>query len=89
VWLVVAAVLLCAHTHAFKLHAASEVAANDKQGRLALCRYSLRVQRLFATRITPDDHWRFDRSRRLSDINARMPRPPTGGYQNAVLENAP
>jgi hypothetical protein len=33
---------LCAQAHAFNLHAATKVAANDKQGRLILCRYILR-----------------------------------------------
>ena len=29
---------LCAQAHGFNLHAATKVAANDKQGRLTLCR---------------------------------------------------
>jgi hypothetical protein len=33
---------LCAQSHAFNLHAATRVAANDQQGRLALCKYILR-----------------------------------------------
>ena len=33
---------LCAQDHGFNLHGASRVAANDKQGRLTLCRYILR-----------------------------------------------
>jgi hypothetical protein len=33
---------LCAQDHGFNLHAATRVAANDKQGRLTLCRYILR-----------------------------------------------
>jgi hypothetical protein len=33
---------LCAQTQGFNLHAATKVAANDKQGRLALCKYILR-----------------------------------------------
>ena len=33
---------LCAQEHAFNLHAATRVAANDQQGRLALCKYILR-----------------------------------------------
>jgi hypothetical protein len=33
---------LCATSHAFNLHAATRVAANDEQGRLALCKYILR-----------------------------------------------
>ena len=33
---------LCAQSHGFNLHAATKVAANDKQGRLALCKYILR-----------------------------------------------
>jgi hypothetical protein len=33
---------LCAQAHGFNLHAATKVGANDKQGRLALCRYILR-----------------------------------------------
>ena len=32
---------LCAQDHGFNLHGASRVAANDKQGRVALCRYIL------------------------------------------------
>jgi hypothetical protein len=33
---------LCAQTQGFNLHAATKVAANDTQGRLALCKYILR-----------------------------------------------
>jgi Putative transposase len=33
---------LCAQEHGFNLHAATKVAANDKQGRLTLCKYILR-----------------------------------------------
>jgi hypothetical protein len=33
---------LCAQDQAFSLHAATKVAANDKQGRLTLCKYILR-----------------------------------------------
>ena len=33
---------LCAQSHGFNLQAATRVAANDKQGRLTLCRYILR-----------------------------------------------
>ena len=33
---------LCAQTQGFNLHAATKVAANDKQGRLTLCKYILR-----------------------------------------------
>jgi Putative transposase len=33
---------LCAQDHGFNLHGASRVAANDKPGRLTLCRYILR-----------------------------------------------
>ena len=33
---------LCAQNHGFNLHACTKVAANDKQGRLALCKYILR-----------------------------------------------
>jgi hypothetical protein len=33
---------LCAQTQGFNLHAATKVAANDKPGRLTLCRYILR-----------------------------------------------
>ena len=33
---------LCAQSNAFNLHAATRVAANDQQGRLALCKYILR-----------------------------------------------
>ena len=33
---------LCAQEHGFNLQAATRVAANDKQGRLTLCRYLLR-----------------------------------------------
>jgi hypothetical protein len=33
---------LCAQARAFNLHAATRVGANDKQGRLTLCRYILR-----------------------------------------------
>ena len=33
---------LCAQDHGFNLHAATKVAANDKQGRLTLCKYILR-----------------------------------------------
>jgi hypothetical protein len=33
---------LCAQTHGFNLHAATKVAANDKQGRVTLCKYILR-----------------------------------------------
>jgi hypothetical protein len=33
---------LCAQTQGFNLHAATKVAANDTQGRLALCKYVLR-----------------------------------------------
>jgi len=33
---------LCAQTQGFILHAATKVAAHDKQGRLTLCRYVLR-----------------------------------------------
>ncbi len=33
---------LCARNHGFNLHACTKVAANDKQGRLALCKYILR-----------------------------------------------
>jgi len=33
---------LCAQTQGFNLHAATRVAANDTQGRLALCKYILR-----------------------------------------------
>jgi hypothetical protein len=33
---------LCAQDHGFNLHAATRVAANDKQGRLTLCKYILR-----------------------------------------------
>ena len=33
---------LCAQEHGFNLHGATRVAANDKQGRLTLCKYILR-----------------------------------------------
>ena len=33
---------LCSQAHAFNLHAATKVVANDKQGRLTLCKYILR-----------------------------------------------
>jgi hypothetical protein len=33
---------LCGQSHGFNLHAATKVAANDKQGRLTLCKYILR-----------------------------------------------
>jgi hypothetical protein len=33
---------LCAQDHGFNLHGATKVAANDKQGRLTLCKYILR-----------------------------------------------
>ena len=33
---------LCSQAHGFNLHAATKVAANDKQGRLTLCKYILR-----------------------------------------------
>jgi len=33
---------LCAQSHSFNLHAATRVAANDKHGRLTLCKYILR-----------------------------------------------
>ena len=33
---------LCAQDHGFNLHAATKVAANDKQDRLTLCKYILR-----------------------------------------------
>ena len=33
---------LCARDHGFNLHAATKVAANDKQGRVTLCKYILR-----------------------------------------------
>jgi hypothetical protein len=33
---------LCAKDHGFNLHAATRVAADDKQGRLTLCKYILR-----------------------------------------------
>ena len=33
---------LCAQSHGFNLHAATKVAANDKQGRVTLCKYILR-----------------------------------------------
>jgi hypothetical protein len=33
---------LCSQAHGFNLHAATKVAANDKQGRVTLCKYILR-----------------------------------------------
>jgi hypothetical protein len=42
---------LCAQTQGFNLHAATKVAANDTQGRFALCRYILRPR--FAARQRP------------------------------------
>jgi hypothetical protein len=36
---------LCAQDHGFNLHGASRVAANDKPGRLTLCRRRARAQR--------------------------------------------
>ena len=33
---------LCSQAHGFNLHAATRVAANDKQGRVTLCKYILR-----------------------------------------------
>jgi hypothetical protein len=33
---------LCAQDHGFNLHGATRVAANDKPGRISLCRYMLR-----------------------------------------------
>jgi Putative transposase. len=33
---------LCAQEHGFNLHASTKVAANDKPGRVTLCRYILR-----------------------------------------------
>ena len=33
---------LCSQAHGFNLHAATKVAANDKQGRVSLCKYILR-----------------------------------------------
>jgi hypothetical protein len=32
---------LCAQAHGFNVHGATRVVANDKQGRLTLCRYIL------------------------------------------------
>jgi hypothetical protein len=59
---------LCAQDHAFNLHAATRVAANDKQGRLTLCRYILRPplanDRL---RIVDDSHVRLDFKKPWSD----------------------
>ena len=39
---------LCAQDHGFNLHGATRVAANDKLGRITLCRYILRPR--FAAR---------------------------------------
>jgi hypothetical protein len=59
---------LCAQDHAFNLHAATKVAANDKQGRLTLCRYILRPplanDRL---KIVDDSHVRLDFKKPWSD----------------------
>jgi hypothetical protein len=63
---------LCAQDHAFNLHAATRVAANDKQGRLTLCRYILRPplanDRL---RIVDDSHVRLDFKKPWSDGDGR------------------
>ena len=59
---------LCAQARAFNLHAATRVAANDKQGRLTLCRYILRPplanDRL---KIVDDNHVRLDFKKPWSD----------------------
>jgi len=59
---------LCAQSRAFNLHAATRVAANDKQGRLTLCRYILRPplanDRL---KIVDDNHVRLDFKKPWSD----------------------
>lgn len=59
---------LCAQDHGFNLHAATRVAANDKQGRLTLCRYILRPplanDRL---KIVDDSHVRLDFKKPWSD----------------------
>jgi Putative transposase len=51
---------LCSQAHGFNLHAATKVAANDKQGRLTLCKYILRPS--FAN----------DRLQILDDGNVRL-----------------
>ena len=68
---------LCAQAHAFNLHAATKVAANDKQGRLALCRYILRPP-LANDRLTiiDDDHVRLDFKKPWSDGTASVELPP-------------
>ena len=59
---------LCAQDHGFNLHAATKVAANDKQGRLTLCKYILRPpianDRL---KIVDDSHVRLDFKKPWSD----------------------
>jgi Putative transposase len=59
---------LCAQDHAFNLHAATRVAANDKQGRLTLCRYILRPPLAnHWLRIVDDSHVRVDFKKPWSD----------------------
>jgi hypothetical protein len=63
---------LCAQAHGFNVHAATKVAANDQQGRLALCRYVLRPplanDRL---KILDDNHVRIQLKKPWSDGEGR------------------
>jgi len=67
---------LCAQYHAFNLHAATKVAANDQQGRLTLCKYILRP--LLAN----------DRLKILDDGNVRLDfkKPWSDGTASVDLE---
>jgi hypothetical protein len=68
---------LCAQDHGFNLHGATRVAANDKQGRLTLCRYILRPplanDRL---KIVDDSHVRLDFKKPWSDGSTSVDLPP-------------
>ena len=79
---------LCSQAHGFNLHAATRVAANDKPGREALCRYILRPplanDRLH---ILPDGNLRLDRH---CDGNpGRVPKPSRDGTRRAKLAGSP
>ena len=67
---------LCAQEYGFNLHGATRVAANDKQGRLTLCKYILRPplanDRL---KILDDETVRIDFRKPWSDGSDVVPEP--------------
>jgi hypothetical protein len=67
---------LCSQAHSFNLHAATKVAANDKQGRLTLCKYILRPP-------LANDHLKL-----LDDGNVRLQfkKPWSDGTSSVDLE---